>query len=341
MKRFTNRLSIIAVLFFSVCCASVAHSQNVSGKWYGIGNPDIPGTSNSYLCEFIITQNGDKVSGYFNYFFRNGYFSNRLTGTYDAGRRLLLLKPLPILYHLSANVGTGVDCIMTGVFKLKVSKQDCTLSGMFESDDFHKYTSPPVKVRFYKLGKDEPELKERIKNKELVLETGDEDKAPAVTAPAAAVAPPPVTPAVSSQQPAPVQLNAAAIAATEKEMKTRANALLRILDVTADSVTVELYDNGQLDYDSISVFYNNKIVAYRQGLSTRRPVTLTVFVDSVESHNDLLMFAENLGTIPPNSALMIVKDKDNRYEIPLQSNYQKNAAVRLRRAAAPAAINNK
>jgi len=48
------------------------------------------------------------------------------------------------------------------------------------------------------------------------------------------------------------------------------------------------------------------------------------------------MFAENLGTIPPNSAIMIVKDGSNRYEIPLQSNYQKNGAVRLKRVQKPA-----
>src|SRR3954454_6270953 len=175
MRKRNYRLNLLCIVAFLCCNVLIAGAQNVSGKWYGIGNPDIDGSSNSYLMEFIITQNGNNVTGYFNYFFRNGYFSNKLTGTYDASRRLLTLRPLPILYHLSANVGNGVDCIMTGEFTLRVARVESTLSGMFMSDDFHRYTSPPVKVNFRKLGKDEPELKDRIKMKDLVLE-----EAPAV-----------------------------------------------------------------------------------------------------------------------------------------------------------------
>ena len=53
------------------------------------------------------------------------------------------------------------------------------------------------------------------------------------------------------------------------------------------------------------------------------------------------MFAENLGTVPPNSAIMVVTDGSNRYEIPLQSNYQKNGAVRLRKVKRLASVDGK
>jgi hypothetical protein len=43
------------------------------------------------------------------------------------------------------------------------------------------------------------------------------------------------------------------------------------------------------------------------------------------------MFAENLGLIPPNAAIMVVTDKKHRYEVSLESNYSQNAAVRLRK----------
>lgn len=319
------------IALFIYCTVNIVKAQSVTGKWYGIGNPDIPGSSNSYLCEFIITQNGNSVSGYFNYFFRNGYFSNKLVGTYNASKRLLVLKPLPVLYHLSANVGNGVDCIMTGVFTLKVAKVESTLSGMFLSDDFHKYTSPPVKVNFRKLGKDEPELKDRIKMKDLVLEETPEETAQQKPV---QQLPPPVV--VNTPPPTPLISPSLTVKATENAVKMRTNSYIRILDVVTDSVDVDLYDNGDFDYDSVSIFYNNKLIAYRQELSTRKPISLKVFVDSVETHNDLLMFAENLGTIPPNSAIMIVKDGSNRYEIPMQSNYQKNGAVRLRKVQKPA-----
>lgn len=310
-----------------------AFAQSVTGKWYGIGNPDIEANTNSYLCEFIVTQNGNKVSGYFNYFFRNGYLSNRVTGTYDAQKRVFVIKPTPIIFYQTSNVGTGVDCMMTGVFVLKVSKKDATLTGAFLSDDAHKYTAPPLKIKFYKLAKDEPELKERIVSKKLVLEE-DEPQQPAAQ-PLAKTTPEPQVAIPLKQEPLPPVQQA--IAQTERQVKMRTNSITRILDVAADSVSVELYDNGQLDYDTISVFYNNKLLVHRQLLAIRQPISLTVFVDDKEENNDLLMFAENLGIMPPNSAIMIVTDRSNRYEIPLQSNYQKNGAVRLRKVQPPAA----
>ena len=90
-----------------------------------------------------------------------------------------------------------------------------------------------------------------------------------------------------------------------------------------------------MDYDSVSVFYNNQLVQYKQLLDTKKPIRFFVQVDSVEANNDLVMYAENLGLIPPNSAIMIIRDKDHRYEVPLTSTYQKNAAVRLRRINKP------
>lgn len=312
------RILLFIIIFTIISCCNV-YSQSVSGKWYGVGNPDIANTSNSYLCEFIITQNGNKVTGHFNYFFRNGYFSNKITGTYNAQKRLFIVKPLPILFHQSVDVGTGVDCIMTGYFMLKVSKQEVTLTGTFESDEAHKYTSAPLKVKFYKMQKDEPELKERIKNKELILEQDEPAPAPVVQQTASNN----VLPAISQ------------ITETEKLVKQRATVYSgKTFDFNTDSVTVELYDNGELDYDSISVFYNNKLVVYKQQLDTKKPISFKVKISANEADNALLMFAENLGTIPPNSAIMIITDDTHRYEVPLNASYQKNAAVRLRKITA-------
>jgi len=47
--------------------------------------------------------------------------------------------------------------------------------------------------------------------------------------------------------------------------------------------------------------------------------------------NEISMFADNLGRIPPNTALMIVSDGINRYELYLSSSLTQNGAVRLKR----------
>jgi hypothetical protein len=100
--------------------------------------------------------------------------------------------------------------------------------------------------------------------------------------------------------------------------------------VDSDSVTVDFYDNGEIDGDSISVFYNDQLITFNRKLSTRS-LQFKLGLDPNKEVNEITMFADNLGTIPPNTALMLVNDGKNRFDVRLSSNLQKSATVRLRR----------
>jgi archaellum component FlaF (FlaF/FlaG flagellin family) len=102
------------------------------------------------------------------------------------------------------------------------------------------------------------------------------------------------------------------------------------MEVDMDHVKISLYDNGEVDDDSISVFLNGKLIATHQRLSTR-PIQLTIPLDSLLDYVELSMFAENLGSIPPNTALMIVEAGDRQYQIRLTSTLEKSASVRIKR----------
>ncbi|MDE3252109.1 MAG: OmpA family protein, partial [Bacteroidota bacterium] len=96
----------------------------------------------------------------------------------------------------------------------------------------------------------------------------------------------------------------------------------------SDSVKVELYDNGVFDYDSVSVIYNKKLVIYQQQLLTNKPISFYVKLDSDPAKNEMIFFAENLGLTPPNSALMIITDGENkRTEINVSSDLSHNAVI--------------
>jgi len=41
------------------------------------------------------------------------------------------------------------------------------------------------------------------------------------------------------------------------------------------------------------------------------------------------LYADNLGSIPPNTALMIITDGTNRYEVRLSADLKNNAAIRF------------
>jgi hypothetical protein len=53
-------------------------------------------------------------------------------------------------------------------------------------------------------------------------------------------------------------------------------------------------------------------------------------MDEDNPEHVLVMVAENLGRIPPNTSLMIVQDGDKRYSVSITSTEQKNAMVRFR-----------
>jgi hypothetical protein len=290
--------AIFCLSFLFITASSFA--QDVKGKWYGVATVDGVPDANNYMCELLLEQKGNKVTGYFNYFFRNGYFTNQITGTYDSKTRKLKIQTFPILFYRTIKVGTGIDCFVLGDFTFVSSRLESTLTGQFYSEKY-PYTCPPISIKFRKMLKEEPTLKQKA---EIMVR----DTVPA-------------GPMKIKVPPAIVNLN------------MRAKEIVRILDVSEDSVRVDFYDNGEYDQDSISVFYNGALMVEKKELSTRTPISFKVRVDSVEENNDLIMYAENLGSIPPNAALMIVTDKDHRYEINLTSNYVKNAAVRLRRVA--------
>lgn len=82
--------------------------------------------------------------------------------------------------------------------------------------------------------------------------------------------------------------------------------------VTSDSVTIEIYDNAIHDKDSVSIIYNNRIIVDKQELKVNKPIKFKLKVDKNKKFNELVMVAENLGSEPPNTAVMFVTEKSGR-----------------------------
>lgn len=98
--------------------------------------------------------------------------------------------------------------------------------------------------------------------------------------------------------------------------------------VDTGMMRLDFYDNGIIDGDSISVTVNNELVVSHQLLSLK-PVTVYVKIDLVHPEQEITMIADNLGTIPPNTALLIVTSGKNRYKLFLESTDKKSAQVRF------------
>ena len=102
--------------------------------------------------------------------------------------------------------------------------------------------------------------------------------------------------------------------------------LLKTIQIENETFTVDLYDNGEVDGDSVSVFYNGKLILAHKKLS-EKPISLTLDATTSNTINELTMYAENLGEIPPNTALMVVRDGEKRYEVRISSDYKNSGTI--------------
>ncbi|MEO6732362.1 MAG: hypothetical protein ABIN01_14185 [Ferruginibacter sp.] len=111
-----------------------------------------------------------------------------------------------------------------------------------------------------------------------------------------------------------------------KVILTRANPIIKQIETPKAEVVIDLYDNGEIDGDTVSIYHNNVLIVSRVGLS-EKPVTFRLSVDEAHPLHEVVMVANNLGSIPPNTSLMIVTARDKRYEVFISSSEQKNAKV--------------
>lgn len=101
------------------------------------------------------------------------------------------------------------------------------------------------------------------------------------------------------------------------------------LEVTSSTLMLELYDNAEIDQDTITLFLNKKVILEKQMLSAK-PLLREIEIDTTID-NELVLYAENLGSIPPNTATLIVVDKGKRYSLDVQSDLGYSGTIIIRK----------
>ena len=293
--------------------SAVAGAQKVTGYWYGNANVMVAGNNNNYLIEIILDQkSGSQVQGIINYYFKNTYRSFKANGVYNATTRTLQFFDIPVTYF-GSTTRFEVDCMMDFVGQLRVAKAGSSLNGSFVAKKEYRNTCPEIGFAI--------NLNEQANNRDSILTALREYKetyqlwTPSATdtAVAATIIQRPIVNYVVADR-----------------FKERTKVVAQEIEVESDSLVVDFYDNGEVDGDSISVFYNDKLLASSQRLSAKS-VQLKLTLDSLREYNEVAMFADNLGSIPPNTALMILYDGKQRHEVRISSTLQNNGTVRIRR----------
>jgi hypothetical protein len=114
-------------------------------------------------------------------------------------------------------------------------------------------------------------------------------------------------------------------------IKDRENEVIKTLVIHTPDITLNIYDDGAIDHDTVSVYLDNKPVLLHQML-TDRPLVVTLHLDDTNDYHEVVMVADNEGEIPPNTSLMIVKAGDKEYEVRITTTEQKNAVIKFQYA---------
>jgi len=361
MKRIAQIALLIvgSLIFYSPVC----HGQDLTGIWRGYF---ISEDGDQYKLEFQVKQNQTlAVTGVsYSYLDVRFYGKATMTGNYSRGAKRMRIKEIKTV-EVKSTTGGGT-CIMNYDLAYSKSGNEEFLEGTYLGKQEIKSGENPFKwgdcgkgvvylrrvttSNFYV----EPFLRKKNltpppakrpsavpKNDKLSTQKNPPVKKPSTTTPRkndpvvkkATPQDKPITPPVPGDTLASVSPDASknrpVVTNTPAVLKERQNELMKTLTVRNPEVTVKIYDNGTVDDDTISIYLDKRLILSNKRL-TASPLVVKLKMDELNSTHELVMVAENLGRIPPNTSLMIVESGDQRFEVRITSTEQKNALVRFR-----------
>ncbi len=342
---------LFLLLFFAAFLAcSFLNAQPITGIWKGkIDHRNV---------ELKIVKNGDSLTGTSYYYtsannFRRysikGYFDNtdnsvtwwddQLIEEKSSNSLLPKKEASPYISNADFNCPGGTKMYLTGkaAKKEEPDKQNAAI-------ELQKFMTPffsdewDYVIDNYTVGANDPDLIDSIGRLAFnrPVPVPDTEKPPkeygdevAVTTKKKPDIPVPATKPTLKQAPEPAPEPVVKLPLTnEQKLMTRTRHLVQEIPVTGDSLELRFYDNAEIDGDSIAVFLNDKMLAEHIRLSGTAYI-IKLPVAELQQTNDLVMVAENLGSIPPNTSLMIAMVNGKRYEARLASTEGSSALVRF------------
>jgi len=341
-----------SIYFFLFCAGilscSFGNAQPVTGVWRGkIDHRNV---------ELKIVKKGDSLTGTSYYYTSsNNFRSYSIKGYFDGtdnsviwwddqlieekSGNPLLPKRTASRYASNADFncpgGTKMYLTGTAALKEKPDLQDATV-------DLQKFITPFFRdewdyiIDHYTVGGNDPYLIDSIGKlafaKPVPVTEKRQPKPPrevVVNQPKKPVLIP--APSIPSMKipPDPADISVVSAPLTnEQRFRTRTRQMVQEIPVTGDSLELSFYDNAEIDGDSIAVFFNDKMLAEHIRLSETAFI-IKLPVAALLQSNDLVMVAENLGSIPPNTSLMIAMVDGRRYEARLASTENSSALIRF------------
>ena len=323
--------TLISLLLLS----TTVQAQKLTGIWRGyfsaangIFRDDFG--EEMYKYEVQIDQQSDNSVKGVTYTYKSTVFYGKSTmqGIYTASSKNLIVKELKLV---ELKIGSNSEpCLMTcyldyvKIGKLEVlqgtfistnakNKKDCgsgkvylerVLKSDFELEEFLAHPKPAAPIIQQK-----PMVKPSNKDSDIVNRDNATDNT-----------------ANTIKTTVPENKKSITTNVTPKVLVQRDNFLIKRILTSEPIVKVELFDNGTIDNDTISLYHNNEQVIIK-GKLNYQPLTYSFNCGNEPVNHELILVAENLGEIPPNTAIMVVTIGKKRQEIFLTSDEKKNAKI--------------
>ena len=111
----------------------------------------------------------------------------------------------------------------------------------------------------------------------------------------------------------------------------RKSEFSQIVNFKSDSLELALYDNGEIDGDTVSVLMNGEVILAKQGLKAVAIKKTIYITPGKDDEFTMVLYAENLGKYPPNTGLLVVHDGDDVYNVRFSADFQTNAGIIFKR----------
>lgn len=367
LKTATGMIKRLLVLLIFTGGFNSGFSQKITGQWKGIFIDKSTNSLHwgGDRCEYTLEleTNGSVVSGYsYTYFTENGkryYTICKLKGFYNAKANYVEVKEVQ---RTKTNVPVNIhNCFQ--VHKLKYTKLgndellegtwvpapgqdwDCgkgitSLRRRVLTDVIPGYSQPVIKAKAVTkttnpqnkspLVKNKPPQKTAVKAVKTATATAQKTVPKTQSINHTKTQEKSLTPKINEvkstiEEPLTIQFPAITL---PKNYEKRASAIVKTIPVKNKQLKVCLYDNGEIDGDSVSLIFNGKLLLSHKRL-TAEPLSIMLDLENTDTINELAMYAENLGSIPPNTALMVITDGDKKYELRVSSDLKKSGAVRF------------
>jgi hypothetical protein len=347
-----KQLIIFSFFVFSFFCTK---AQSITGTWEG----DLGGTE---FLQINVQQVGDNICGYtWDYLYgrKKDYCKAYFDGYYNKTKDIWTMNGYSFMENSGSHVLMQLKCaieyeggelIMNGVCRTsassffpagepmtmrlkKVSNKPTiitqTMKDCVKTFEDRKKVVPviPIKPKTVTPVPKKTTVPKKVDTPTKITPKKPQPKPPVVVIPKPQ--PKPVIKKVDSiiKKAPPVVVIPKPEVVLPKTINGRNNKEISRIIVNDRKIKLELYDNGTIDGDSVSIFYNGKLIASHQKLSTN-PITINLTLDENTNTHSIVMFAENLGSIPPNTALIIfTTPAGKRYELFSSATLQQNAEL--------------